>query len=546
VNRLQTLSSLLALQDVVVGARLLWSVRSFLRQPLSLDEALAIVGQRFERREADFLDLTRRGIYENPQSPYRQLLALAGCDYGDVERLVSQEGLEGALGYLFRQGVYLTVDELKGRQPAVRGSASISIAPWQLRTPGSSAHVVGQTSGSRGARTRVPIDLAAVRDHAVNRYLAHHARGSHTWALANWDLPGGAAIMAVLRQSLDGGPPRERWFVRVDPAATGLHPRYRWSIRMVRWTCALAGLRVPRPQYVPLGDPLPIADWMANILRQGRTPLLSTQVSAAVRLCQAALEAGIEIRGAQFWAGGEPLTAARLAAIHRAGAGIQLRYGSTEGGHVGISCLAPQAPDDLHFMHDRLALIQPGADGERGGLPPSALFISSLRPAARLHLVNVSLGDQAVVVQRQCSCPMERLGWPTHLHTVRSFEKLTAGGMNLLDSDLIRVLEEKLPGRFGGGPTDYQLLEEEDRDGLPGVSLLVRPSVGPLDPDLVTDAFFAAMGGGSGVERVMELQWRQAGWPRIERQAPLATPSGNILHLHKVPGPQSQVRSRST
>ena len=53
-------------------------------------------------------------------------------------------------------------------------------------------------------------------------------------------------------------------------------------------------------------------------------------------------------------------------------------------------------------------------------------------------------------------------------HTIRSHEKLTAGGMTLLDTDVIRLLDEVLPARFGGAPTDYQLVEHESDDGEPG------------------------------------------------------------------------------
>jgi hypothetical protein len=93
------------------------------------------------------------------------------------------------------------------------------------------------------------------------------------------------------------------------------------------------------------------------------------------------------------------------------------------------------------------------------------------------------MGDQAIVVQRACGCPLEQLGWVTHLHTIRSYEKLTGGGMTFLDTDVIRVLEEELPARFGGTPTDYQLLEEEADDGQPRLQLLVHPRVGPLNPN---------------------------------------------------------------
>jgi hypothetical protein len=55
--------------------------------------------------------------------------------------------------------------------------------------------------------------------------------------------------------------------------------------------------------------------------------------------------------------------------------------------------------------------------------------------------------------------------------------------MTFLDTDVIRVLEEELPARFGGTPTDYQLLEEEADDGQPRLQLLVHPRVGPLNPN---------------------------------------------------------------
>ena len=91
-------------------------------------------------------------------------------------------------------------------------------------------------------------------------------------------------------------------------------------------------------------------------------------------------------------------------------------------------------------------------------LPPRALLLSSLRASSPLVLLNVSLGDQAFVERRHCGCPLESMGWDLHLHTIRSFEKLTAGGMTFLGSDVIRVMEDVLPGRFGGGPADYQLV----------------------------------------------------------------------------------------
>ena len=175
------------------------------------------------------------------------------------------------------------------------------------------------------------------------------------------------------------------------------------------------------------------------------------------------------------------------------------------------------------------------------GLPPSALLVTSLRMTAPLVLLNAGLGDQAVVADRRCGCPLERLGWTTHLHTIRSYEKLTAGGMTFLDADAIRVLEEVLPARFGGVPTDYQLVEEEADGGPPRVRLLVRPEVGPLDPSAVAEAFLGALATGEGAERIMGQVWRDSQVLRVERRAPFATPSGKILHLHleRRPTPKS-------
>ena len=63
--------------------------------------------------------------------------------------------------------------------------------------------------------------------------------------------------------------------------------------------------------------------------------------------------------------------------------------------------------------------------------------------------------------------------------------------------------------------------------------LLVDPRVGALDPSAVAKAFLAEIGTGASAGRVMALHWRAAGWPRVERRAPLATPTGKILHLHQ-------------
>ena len=527
------LGARIPLEDVAVGARFLWSLPGFLRHPVTLDDARAALRRRLERREVDFLALARCAIYGRAASPYLGLLRLAGCQYGDLERLVLQEGVEGALHTLFRRGVYLTVDELKGRRPAVRGSTTVPIDPERLRGQGSAPYLLTRSSGSRGAGTTVGLDLRAIRAEAVNRALVLlEARGGGRWLHAHWGVPGGAALGLLLQLSLVGATP-VRWFSQVDLGAPALHPRYRWSARVLRWGASMAGVRLPKERHVTLQDPLPIAGWMAQVLAARGTPHLYTYVSAAAHLCQAASRAGLELRGARFTLWGEPATEARLASIRRTGAEATPSYGSAESGLIAEACLAPKTSDDLHLLHDRHALIQPGSDGHQSGVLPGTLFISSLLPTARMVLLNASLGDQAVMERRACGCPLERLGWSAHLHTIRSFEKLTAGGMALLVADVIRVLEEVLPARFGGGPTDYQLVESEGEQGEPRLRLVAHPALGPLEPREVADAFLRAIGTGSAAARVVEMQWRQAGLLEVERRPPHVTGPGKILHVHR-------------
>jgi hypothetical protein len=161
-----------------------------------------------------------------------------------------------------------------------------------------------------------------------------------------------------------------------------------------------------------------------------------------------------------------------------------------------------------------------------------ALRYSSLLDTAPKILLNVESGDSAYVERQECGCAMGRLGLHQHLREIRSFEKLSGEGMTFIRSDLLRVLEEELPNRFGGAAADYQALEEEDRQGLLRLVLLVSPKVGPVDESKLGEAFLAglARGGGQGQEGV-DL-WKRADTLVVRRQEPVATSAGKILPFH--------------
>jgi hypothetical protein len=517
--------------DIRLASRFLSSLPRFLRHPVTPDAALATLRRRLAAREADFLALVRQQVYEYAPSPYRRLLDAASCEYGDLHRLVSRDGVEGALRALGRQGVYLTVDEFKGRRPVVRGNTVVRVDPRLLENPKARSHVPARSSGSGGPSTPADVSLDFIRELAVNHCLALNARGGAAWEHAIWSVPGGAALKRILWLAGFGAAP-VRWFSPVDPAAPELHPRYRWSARSMHWVGALAGVSLPRPVHVPLADPSPIVHWLGSVLRAGRIPHLSTYASAAVHLCETAAAANVDLRGAQLTLSGEPVTEARLDAVRRAGVTAVPQYGASEaGGTIGHGCLAPTDADDIHVFDDLRAIIQPDWIGTASDVPLTALLFTSLRSTAPFVLLNVSLGDQGMLERRHCGCALERVGWTTHVRAIRSYEKLTSGGIRFFDTDLIGVLEQLLPARFGGGPTDYQLVEDEGPDGQPRLRLVVDPAVGTLDTRALVDAFLDAIGAGSGAERVAGLVWRDSGFLQVERRRPDAGPGGKILHL---------------
>jgi hypothetical protein len=514
----------------MLGARFLRAVPAFLRDPVSSREARTIQEERMRNRESAFLAGVRNGIYGHPRSPYRQLLESVGCERGDIERLVDQEGVEGALRSLSGRGVYLTVSEFKGRKAIRRGSTLIDSGPDLLRNPAAAFHFPIRSGGSRSPGTPVLIDLAFVRGCAVSTRLLLDAWGDSGWEKAVWETAGAGARFRLLKYSAACSPP-SRWFSQVDPAAPGLGAMFLWSERAMRWGSRVAGVPLPRAELARVEDPLPVALWIREVLRGGGTPYLFTFPSSAVRLCSVAVERGIDLTGARLLLGGEPITEARLSAIRRAGAWGLPRYGSMECGPVGYGCLAPTGADDVHLLRDMNAVIQPPDDASSDMLPPDALLVTSLHPRAPFTLLNVSMGDQAMMERRSCGCELEGLGYGVHLREIRSFEKLTGEGITLLGTDVIAVLEEVLPARFGGAPGDYQLVEEERDDGRPRLRLLVHPGVGEVDEAAVADVFLGAIGSGSEGQRMMEKVWRDAGLLHVERRAPEPTGAGKLLHL---------------
>ena len=93
-------------------------------------------------------------------------------------------------------------------------------------------------------------------------------------------------------------------------------------------------------------------------------------------------------------------------------------------------------------------------------------------------------------------------------------------------------MEKTLPAEFGGMPGDYQLVEEEDTDGLTRLTLRVDPSVKDVDEvklrSRIEEAFVQNKSGNWSVASA----WKGTRTFRIVRAAPRASPRGKILPLH--------------
>ncbi len=100
----------------------------------------------------------------------------------------------------------------------------------------------------------------------------------------------------------------------------------------------------------------------------------------------------------------------------------------------------------------------------------------------------------------------------------------------MLGTDVLKILEEALPARFGGNPTDYQLLEREGNSQTQ-MELRVSPRLGVSSPDDVKDHFMKEIRriyGGSLTAR----DWRNTGAVEVILAEPLVTNSGKVLPLH--------------
>jgi hypothetical protein len=522
-----------SLSNLKAFARFAGGLGHFLSETVSLEEGRQALVNSLADRETAMLRVLDRGVFRNPRSPYRKLMTHVGMEFPDVETLVRERGVEGALEQLGADGVWVSLEEFKGRKPITRPGLTIETRANDFDNPLLTSHYRAETGGSSGVARRLDIDLDMLVHEAAYVSVYHSEFGILDRPAALWyAVPPGTAGMKNLLRRARVGQPVERWFAQTMPVFRGDRLKDALFLKFVLLYGTAAGRGLASPEHTPLSDARRVAEWLSAKRLEGESPVLLSPVGPAIRVCLAAEEDGIDIRGSFFRVGGEPLTLGRARIFQRVGCEVVGQYSMSETGFIALPCGEREEVDDLHVMLDKIALVQMPVQVGRGREEIMGLFLTTLLPHCPKLMLNVETGDYASVSRRRCGCSLGRLGFDLHLHTIRSYEKLTSEGMTFYGEELIRVTDEILPDRFGGSATDYQFVEDEE-DGRVTVSLYASPRLGPLPEIAVVEAALEGLSRPSGTREMMAEVWRQGEVLRLVREEPLSTGVAKILPLHR-------------
>jgi len=501
----------------------------FLSTPLSWDDCRSRLEEQARNRDETFLLMMERAVYARPQSPYRKLLQWAGVEMGDLRKMVADDGVDRTLEKLLDAGVYVHFEEFKGKRPIRRPGLEFEVSTEDFDNPLLAREFELATGGSGGKRRRLNIDFDQVALDAAGQHTMMIAHGVEHFPEVIWRPvpPGASGIRNALMRSKTGRP-ADCWFTPNSPAwGAGA-----WkSVMFQKYAVGasrLTGYPLPRPVHAPVSDPSAVAQELARFVKAGTPARLDAPVSSCLRAAAYAIERKLDVSGSWFRMGGEPLTTAKAEVFARAGVRTCVGWTLSECGRIGIGCPAGEAPDDVHVWQAKIAVLPRAL--EVGNETVQSLYLTTLFRAAPKLMINLESGDYGTFTDRRCGCLLEELGMTKHLHTIRSYEKLTAGGMQFLGSDLLELVDGVLPSRFGGGPTDYQFVEEET-DGRTVVRLRIHPDRGPVDEHAAVELALASLGGGSRGHSMMAEHWKSSEMISVERIAPETTNAGKTPPL---------------
>ena len=345
-------------------------LREFYRAPVDLSDPAGAIRAMSANRAANLVRMLQSAVWDNPDSPYRALLGHAGLERQELEMFIAREGVEGALQLMYDAGVYVTLDEFKGRIPIRRGSLEFATSANAFNNPLARHDVTSRSGGSRSAGTRLVVDLRDILSELPARYLFKQAHGLLGRPFAAW-WPAPPALGGIKNTAavLKLGIPMVRWFSPTQP----VFGRAAGKSAVVAVTTIvgtrLAGHHLPWPEYVPIAAAEVIARWLAEQTARGIHLHMGAGVSRAARICQEALRLGLDISGHTLRASAEPLTPAKSQLIRDAGCRYCSNYTMTESGRLGVSCGDDGVPDDMHLLTYRMAVLQQPRVRRAGPIP---------------------------------------------------------------------------------------------------------------------------------------------------------------------------------
>jgi hypothetical protein len=524
--------------------RFVSGLHSYLRERLepaeALDQARAQLRKRIASRERNFLNLVQKGIYGHAASPYLGLLQPRKITFADIKKWVESRGIEASLEQLQNEGVFFTVDEFKGKTEVNRNGLRRRFQERMFDNPFLSNYYEVRSGATRSAGTRVRIDFEYLRQRSLYDALLLHTHGVLKAPIANWFpiFPGAPGMNSSLRFTRIGNRP-QRWFSQVSAAQVRVNYEKSWGTHLIFLMAKLYGVPLSQPEFVDLNRAHVVAEWAAAMLQDSPACAVYTFASSAVRVCIAAREKGLNIRGTRFLVTGEPLTAQKKKEIEDTGAIAVPVYGISEAGVIAAGCnrtSAASSGDCCHVYHDTTAIITHRHLVPHTGIAVDSFLFSTLLYESPKLLLNVGMGDYGTVRTRPCDCEFGAAGFDRHLESIGSYEKLTGEGVTFVDTDFIRIIEKELPARFGGQSTDYQLVEQEDGRGFNRLQLMVSPRLGVVnEKDLVKhfiDLLRRAEDSPESWAQSGSQMWNQAGTVHVRRENPIPTVSGKILPFH--------------
>ncbi len=536
------------LSEVFKYGRMVAAVYQHLRSPLEADPE-GVIRNCMERREDNFLAHAAT-VIARKEHPYAQMFGLAGCSYADLEASVRRHGLESTLEQLLAEGVYLTHDEFRGKKEIVRRGRHIpaSISMWN--NPASKGGYVQSSSGTSGRSVTTNNSIAAARlgESLGLLFLREFNVGKGVRVSVGPILPGYGLSLAVAVGRLASG--FDRWFATGGVSWGNLH--YRIITRLLVAEMRLLGLKVPNPLYLEQNDFLPAAEYISERLAAGEAAEMAGFVSAVARVAEAAVANGLDLSGCRALTFGEALTDAKREVIQSAGITVYPSYGTTDFGGIGLPCSQMTTGNCGHVQKYAIALI--ARKQETAWMEEvNSLYATSILPQSPRIFINAEIGDTGIIEKATCDCLFSQLGFDLQVRDIAAISKVTAQGVTIEVIELVPLLEEALPARFGGHPGDYQLCELE-AGSQTEIVLRIAPGASREAPAEILKHFLAEVkrvyGGSLSV-----VSWLHSAGIRAVVEPPVLTATGKfravrLLGLAGVPVPERKpaaaVRSRST